>query len=307
MCRIEFVGELPKTRSGKIRRVDLRRHENEPAKVAGVVGRCPFPARGGVEHAVAMHRRQPARESEPADAHDDGQRDDAAGDDAADAEQIREIASHPQRQDPGIIDRVDGSCGQRAQRVKPLGGAALAVIREGQPAEAGGPASWFPMAAAFSEEHPEMAKSPHCPLCNQIAPPDPKAATDMPLCARCQRAWDRAHAHDATVGSLVDIARALGSSFKIGGRNHAGPNTDSQADFDRSRKAIDEALDADNCVGQGRKAMLDALQKALEEDGLVCDSKCDPDDESERVPNFHIAISGCTAEVSVDPVYPGKR
>lgn len=152
-----------------------------------------------------------------------------------------------------------------------------------------------------------MAKSPHCPLCNQIAPPDPKAATDMPLCARCQRAWDRAHAHDATVGSLVDIARASGGSFKIGGRNHAGPNTDSQADFDRSRKAIDEALDADNCVGQGRKAMLDALQKALEEMAWFATANAIPTTNPKRVPKLHIAISGCTAEVSVDPVYPGKR
>jgi acyl-coenzyme A synthetase/AMP-(fatty) acid ligase len=35
---IEFVGELPKTRSGKIRRVELRRREEERASHESVPG-----------------------------------------------------------------------------------------------------------------------------------------------------------------------------------------------------------------------------------------------------------------------------
>ena len=50
-------------------------------EVAAVVGRRPFSAGGGAQGAVAHHQRHQRREGEPADAHGDGEGDDAAADD----------------------------------------------------------------------------------------------------------------------------------------------------------------------------------------------------------------------------------
>lgn len=43
-------------------------------------------------------------------------------------EQVREIASHAEKQDPGIVDRLGSFYGQHPDLVKGLGGMALAVL-----------------------------------------------------------------------------------------------------------------------------------------------------------------------------------
>jgi hypothetical protein len=147
--------------------------------------------------------------------------------------------------------------------------------------------------------------APKCPLCLTNDAQATSAANPYGLCPTCKVAWDRAFADDATVGSLIDLVRTSGGRFDIDGTNYASPASQSPADFANARKAVDDALDASNCVGQGRLGLLKDIQDQLKSEGVGSFAWFVLNNANPLVlktwPELSIRIENCTAEVSVNP------
>ena len=150
------------------------------------------------------------------------------------------------------------------------------------------------------------SEAPRCPLCLINNAQSSNPSNPNGLCASCKTAWDRAHASKATVGSLIDLVRTSGGSLFIDGVNYASAASQSPADFAAASKAINDALDMNSCVGQGRISLLSDIQNELDKDEIgsfawFVEANAIPLTNPKRWPRISINITGCTAEVSISP------
>ncbi len=96
-----------------------------------------------------------------------------------------------------------------------------------------------------------------------------------------------------------------GGGLSIDGVNYARSASQSPADFEAASKAINDALDMNSCVGQGRKTLLSDIQNELDKDEIgnyawFVAANAIPLTILKKWPRISISITGCTAEVSIN-------